>query len=52
MVDGYGIPLDRVLAAASRRDSPLLALRWTNSTRYKRGRQATYSDAPCHSEGL
>jgi len=25
MVDGYGIPLDRVLAAASRHDSPLLA---------------------------
>jgi hypothetical protein len=25
VVDGYGIPLDRVLAAASRHDSPLLA---------------------------
>jgi transposase len=25
MTDGYGIPLDRVLAAASRHDSPLLA---------------------------
>ncbi len=25
MVDGYGIPLDRVLAAANRHDSPLLA---------------------------
>ena len=25
MVDGCGIPLDRVLAAASRHDSPLLA---------------------------
>jgi hypothetical protein len=25
MVDGYGIPLDRVLAAPSRHDSPLLA---------------------------
>ena len=25
MTDGYGIPLDRMLAAASRHDSPLLA---------------------------
>ncbi len=25
MTDGYGIPLDRVLAPASRHDSPLLA---------------------------
>lgn len=31
MTDGYGIPLDRVLAAASRHDSPLLAPRWTDS---------------------
>ena len=36
MVDGYGIPLDRVLAAASRHDSPLLALRWTNSMTWAR----------------
>jgi len=25
MIDGYGIPLDRVLAPANRHDSPLLA---------------------------
>jgi hypothetical protein len=31
MTDGYGIPLDRVLAPARRHDSPLLAPHWTSS---------------------
>ena len=36
MTDGYGIPLDRVLAPASRHDSPLLAPRWTSSLTWAR----------------
>jgi hypothetical protein len=36
LVEGYGIPLGRVLAPANRHDSPLLALRWTSSMTWGR----------------
>jgi len=38
-VKGYGIPLGRVLAPASRPDSPLLAPRWTSSITSAAARQ-------------
>jgi transposase len=43
MTDGYGIPLDRVLAPANRHDSPLLAPRWTNSMNSARCRMRSGS---------
>ncbi len=36
IVDRHGIPLDRVLAPASRHDSPLLPPPWTNSAAWAR----------------